>query len=438
MKQNLEALGISKNERYLVTSGAQPFFWLADTAWEMLHRLDLEDTLHYFKNRKEKGFTLIQTVILAELDGLHSPNASGQVPLKKLDPKQPNEAYFKHVDQVVSLADEMGLYLGLLPTWGDKFNKKWGIGPEIFTPENARSYGRFLGQRYGHWNHIVWILGGDRIPENEQQKEIIEEMATGIREKDQNSLMSYHPNGGYLASDIFGEASWLDIDLFQSRHQKGFREYRFTRKARKRKPLRPVIDGEPGYENIPNLLNKWHFQRLNPTDIRRAAYWNMLSGAAGHTYGCNEIWQMYDGSTDPKFGAQFSWKEALDLPGSGQMGIMKSLFESLPWQEMAPDPKVLAGINWKLHSQKLAIATADRDWLLVYCPKGKKIGLKGKIFRKTKRKAYWIDPENGQKQEVKGNCGPVFPIPDKSRDWLLLVLSPSSAEKWQYPRLPET
>lgn len=436
MEQYLEALEISSKKRHLVTSGGKPFFWLGDTAWEMLHRLSLEETKHYFENRKEKGFTLIQTVILAELDGLNSPNAAGHTPLKNHDPKQPNEAYFAHLDQVVSLAGEMGLYLGLLPTWGDKFNKKWGLGPEIFSPENACSYGRFLGQRYGHWNHIVWILGGDRIPENEQQREIIEQMAAGIAENDQYSLMSYHPNGGYMASDIFGDASWLNIDLFQTRHQKGFREYRFTRKARKRNPIRPVIDGEPGYENIPNLLNKWNFQRLNAADIRRSAYWNMLSGAAGYTYGCNEIWQMHDGKTDPKFGAQFSWKEALDLPGSGQMGIMRTIFESLPWQEMEPEAKVLGGLNWKFGPLKVAIATANKDWLLIYSPDGKKISLTRKLFRKNKRMAYWINPENGQVQEVKDSSGHVFIVPDKNRDWLLLVLSESNAKKWNYHKKP--
>ena len=38
-------------------------------------------------------------------------------------------------------ANSLGLYVGLLPTWGDKWNKKWGVGPEIFTPANAEAYG---------------------------------------------------------------------------------------------------------------------------------------------------------------------------------------------------------------------------------------------------------------------------------------------------------
>lgn len=38
-------------------------------------------------------------------------------------------------------------------------NKKWGIGPEIFTPESTRIYGEFLGKRYRS-KPIIWISGG--------------------------------------------------------------------------------------------------------------------------------------------------------------------------------------------------------------------------------------------------------------------------------------
>ena len=104
----------------------EPFFWLGGTAWEMLHRLSLEETEFYLSDRADKGFTIIQTVILAELDGLKTPNAYGEIPLIDLDPTKLNDKYFEHIDKVVRQAEELGLYLGLLPTWGDKFIKKWG------------------------------------------------------------------------------------------------------------------------------------------------------------------------------------------------------------------------------------------------------------------------------------------------------------------------
>lgn len=82
-------------------------------------------------------------MVLAELDGLNTPNAYGEKPLINNDPTLLNEQYFEHVDYVIKKAAELGLYVGLLPTWGDKFNKRWGVGPEVFTPVNAEKYGEF-------------------------------------------------------------------------------------------------------------------------------------------------------------------------------------------------------------------------------------------------------------------------------------------------------
>src|SRR5687768_18147324 len=67
-------LRVSENQRYLQTADGKPVFWLGDTAWELFHRLTREEAEKYLKNRADKGFTVIQAVVLAELDGLHDPN----------------------------------------------------------------------------------------------------------------------------------------------------------------------------------------------------------------------------------------------------------------------------------------------------------------------------------------------------------------------------
>ena len=153
-----QSLRVSDARRYLQQENGTPFFWLGDTAWELFHRLDREEASRYLENRADKGFTVIQAVVLAELDGLNTPNPYGDTPLINNDPTQPNEAYFKHVDFIVNRAEALGLHIGMLPTWGDKFNKRWGVGPEVFTPDNARAFGEFLGRRYQN-KPIVWILG---------------------------------------------------------------------------------------------------------------------------------------------------------------------------------------------------------------------------------------------------------------------------------------
>jgi len=169
---------VSHNHRFLVHPDGTPFFYLGDTAWELFHRCTLHEAEMYLRDRAAKGFTVIQAVALAELDGLTLPNPNGDLPLIDHDPSRPNEAYFRHVDAIVDLAAALGLYIGLLPTWGDKWHRLWGVGPEIFTPENARTYGRWLGQRYKD-APIIWILGGDRPVESETHRLILRAMARG-------------------------------------------------------------------------------------------------------------------------------------------------------------------------------------------------------------------------------------------------------------------
>jgi len=144
-----EFLKVSTNGRYLEDKNGKPFLYLGCTAWELFHRLNREEAVEYLQNRKEKGFTVIQAVVLAENDGLRTPNAYGEVPLIDLNPEKPNEKYFEHVDFIVNKAEELGLYIGMLPTWGDKIpNINQAAGPIVFNSENAKIYGEFLGRRY--------------------------------------------------------------------------------------------------------------------------------------------------------------------------------------------------------------------------------------------------------------------------------------------------
>ena len=219
-------LAVSANKRYLVQADGTPFFWLGDTAWELFHRLNREEADRYLKRRAEQGFTVIQAVALAEFDGLHTPNPYGDTPLLNDDPATPNEAYFKHVDYIIDRAAQYGLMIGLLPTWGDKvFRDTWGKGPEIFTPANAQTYGRYLGNRYKARPNIIWILGGDRNPRaNSTDVAIWRSMAEGIQAGvggADKALMSFHPqpNGTARreAGQWFQADSWFDFNMHPER-----------------------------------------------------------------------------------------------------------------------------------------------------------------------------------------------------------------------------
>ena len=133
-----QPVAISENKRYLVDKNGDPFFWLGDTAWELFHRLNREEATMYLEDRATKGFNIVQAVVLAEIDGLEVPNPYGYTPLENNDPTKPIEGYFEHVDFIVKEAEALGITIGMLPTWGDKWLIKWGKGPVIFNVENAK------------------------------------------------------------------------------------------------------------------------------------------------------------------------------------------------------------------------------------------------------------------------------------------------------------
>jgi hypothetical protein len=392
--KDLPLLKVSDDKHYLHTDNGVPFFWLGGTAWEMIHRLDRPQVDYYLSDRAKKGFTVIQTVILAELNGLSIPNAYGHKPLINNDPTKLNDQYFKHVDYVVKKANELGLYVGLLPTWGDKFNKKWGTGPEIFTPQNAEIYGSILAKRYLSHKNIIWILGGDRIPENDKHFQIIRAMAKGIKKIDDLHLITYHPVGGNKATDYFND-EWLDCNMFQSGHSRISKEYQYVIDCKKIKPSRPVINGEARYENIPDRFweNK-SYGWLDDADVRVSAYWSIISGAAGYTYGCNDIWQMYDKNREPTIKARTDWQSAVHLPGSMQMKYMREVFEILPWYKMVYDQALILNDNPENKSYIVSAIGKDKDFIVAYTPTGKAIKIDISKLRSEKFNAYWYNPRS--------------------------------------------
>lgn len=429
-------LKISSDGHHLVHADGKPFFYLGDTGWELFHRLDSAQAMHYLKNRAEKGFTVIQAVVLAEFDGLHTPNVYGEIPLIDDDPGKPNEAYFRYVDYLVHQTNQFGMVAGLLPTWGDKYNKKWGIGPEIFTPENAQRYGQYLGKRYKDAS-VIWILGGDRIPEEQEDFAIIAAMARGLRQGDGgNHLITFHPMGGESSSRLFQDSSWLDFNLFQSGHGEiDNPNYRMTRRDYNLTPEKPVLDGEPNYEDHPinwTPANGW----FDDFDSRRAGYWSMLAGACGNTYGCHDIWQFLSSRFPPVSVARTPWEAALDLPGSFQAGYMRQVFESRPWQRLEPRQDILQ--NAPNTGGQACLAACDRlgSFLMVYTPYGYRFEVKTKLLKEGPLHVWWFHPSSGTAMD--GGIVDFTEVlslnppgdPKRGNDWLLVLDSQAAG----YPK----
>jgi hypothetical protein len=419
-------LNVSDNKRYLVHQDGTPFFYLGCTAWELFHRLNREEADRYLENRRQKGFTVIQAVILAELDGLDTPNPYGDLPLLNNDPTTPNERYFKHVDYIVNKAQEKGIYIGMLPTWADKVGAQlWGKGPEnLINTTNARIYGEFLGSRYKDTPNIIWILGGDRSAKGFES--VWREMVEGIKAGDESRhLMTYHPLGGESSSASFHHEDWLDFNMLQSSHHaRDFPNYELITSDYQQSPPKPTLDGEPRYED--HLVN-WQLKngRFDDYDVRQAAYWGVFAGGMGTTYGAHGIWQMYAPGRSPITHARTYWYDSLDFNGAWDMMHLRHLMESRPFVTGVPAQSVIASRQGR--GADHVRASQGDGYLFVYIPTGKKVSIKLGTIAGNEVKAWWFNPRTGEVSEIGTfpNSGTKEFVPSGKRgrgnDWVLVL-----------------
>ena len=424
---------LSANNRYLLKD-KKPFFWMGDTGWELFHRLTLEEADRYLKQRSEQGFTVIQAVALAELDGLQTPNANGDRPLINNDPSQPNEAYFKQVDHIIDKAAAYNINIGLLPTWGDKiYKEKWGNGPEIFNTTNAKLYGQWIGNRYKNKTNIIWIMGGDRNPRNASDVAIFSAMAEGIMDATNGrAIISFHPQPCAMgSSEWFHKSNWLAFNMFQTGHCRDKAVYEQISAAYNLRPIKPVMDAEPIYEDHPVCFNAKDLGTSSAYDVRKSAYLDLFAGAFGHTYGCHDIWQFHSSKQEGINGPHIYWQEAMDLPGANQMIFVIRLMESHPITERVADQTLIKENNY-FPSDRIQ-ATKGNDYLFVYTAAGKSFTvLLGKI-KGTTLNAYWYDPRNGKTTtigKIQNSGTKTFTPPSAGygQDWVLVL--DDSAKKY--------
>lgn len=428
----MKLLKISESKRYLVSADGEPFFYLGDTAWELFHKMSREEAEAYLQNRAQNGFNVIQAVALAELDGLDTPNFYGRKPLLRnefgeYDPVLPDISeteydYWQHVDFVIKRAEELGLYIGLLPTWGDKYNRHWGTGPVIFNPDNAYVYGKWLAERYRDCSNIIWILGGDRPLETPFHYAVMDQMAAGIRVGDQHKfLMTFHPCGERSSSQYVHDKEWLDFNMMQSGHgTEHVESYNMIFHDRELFPIKPVLDGEPCYEDHPVGFEPKNgfFDAFN---VRNKLYWNALSGACGNVYGHHSIWSVNRSNEDkPADYIVMDWKAALERPGAQDVQTFMELQQDYPVLACVPCPNLVKNNNGGANF--IAVCQCSK-YALIYIPNGLRIELSPSLIRGFSY-AHYFDVRKGchlPAFDLPGDGTFVPPSAGRNDDWLLIL-----------------
>lgn len=425
--------------RFLATDDNKPFFWLGDTAWLLFGKLNREEAEQYLEDRRQKGFNVIQIMVLHTLGAKNAYGDSALVNKNVATPlvtggADPGNAaaydYWDHVDYVADRAAAKGLYLALVPVWGS--NVKAGH----VSPARAEAYTRFLTERYGKRPNIIWLNGGDI--KGSDSLAVWQTIGRTLRQTDPHHLITFHPRGRTTSSEWFHTENWLDFNMFQSGHRTyeqdttaserwhfGEDNWKFAEHDYSLKPAKPTIDGEPSYEQIPHGLHDPKQPRWQAADVRRYGYWSVFAGAFGYTYGHNSIMQMHrQTARQSSYGALDSWQQALNAEGARQMVYLKKLLESRSFFDRVPDQSLVANSG-----NRYAYLPACRGaaYVLVYTYTGRTIEFNAGKTGWKKLKAYWYSPKNGKQTTIGTfDAKPVLSfdppgIPAPGNDWVLIV-----------------
>lgn len=454
-------LRVAADGRHLEHADGTPMLWIGDTGWALFYKLRREDVVDYLDHRSRQGFNVIQAVAYWYPHGEDGPgptNAANQYGHSPFEggpdapdtlrprvvdggsPDRPND-YWDNADFIVRETRKRGLFLAMLPCWGRAYiNPQMpGSARVVFTPEQAHVYGRFLGRRYGHEPHIVWVLGGDANatagPPGEQFA-VYRALAEGIGEGaagrklhwNRNDagwdevLMTYHPDGdpAYNSSNWFHRDAWLDFNGIETWKSIDKVYDTVSRDYARNDPVKPTMLLEGAYEQGKYPSPGDH---ISAQKARQQAYHTFFAGAAGHTYGGFPVW---DFTHDPKNDAyQHTWRDAMSFPGAPQVAtVLRRLLDENRWWTLSPCPSVIESDPGKGQSRIVAMRSADGSRILVYLPDRRAVTVKLDVAGGPVADARWFDPRDGSQkpagEHARGSASEFLP-PDGWEDAVLVV-----------------
>lgn len=400
-------LQVSANQRFLQHADGTPFFWLGDTGWLLPTKLDRDEAKLYLENCKKNGFNVVQVQTLCGVPcvnvyGQYSNNRYEPWDMSQFDNSATTYTYWDHMDYIIREAERNGIYIAMDCIWGGL------VKAGLIDTDGAVAYGTFLAERYKNSPNIIWMIGGDI--QGDIKPKVWEALAKTIKSIDHNHLMTYHPRGRYTSAKWWAAAKWIDFHMYQSGHRKygqrmGNKDYPIPDNTEEDcwmyvdstwaySPIKPVIDGEPSYEDIPKGLHFPDGPRWTASDVRRYAYWDVFAGCFGHTYGHNAIMQMHKpGHSVAYASTSKTWYEAQQDSGYVSMKYLKALMLSLPYFERLPDQSVIYKGNGSKYNR--LISTRGTDYLLVYSYMGGNVNVDLSKVSGEKKSLWMMNTTNG-------------------------------------------
>lgn len=406
-------LRISADASHLVDADGRPFLLHGDTAWSLIAELTKEEADLYLADRRSRGFnTLVVSLVEHKFASDAPANAYGDRPFPEDRPFEPNPAYFDHARWVVARAREEGFVVLLAPAYLGFGGGEEGWYARMLSagPERLRAYGRYLANRFGGLDNIVWLHGGDYDPADPS---VVEAVVDGLCAGGDAALAAAHAGPDSIPAQVWPDAGWMDIETVYTYSD----VYRQVLERRQMELGRPLLMLESVYEGEHGSTGQ---------SLREAAYGALLGGAAGHVFGNNPIWHFSGPGIYP---AEETWREALSSRGAQSMTHLKTLFDGIEWWTLVPSQGG-GPVGGKARRVMTAVAD-DRTWSLSYLVEPETVRIEPGAFAADTLGIRWYDPSAGtMSAEVEIQAGegrPVAVAPPAAsnqagyRDWVLLV-----------------
>lgn len=397
-------------KRYLVDAQGHPFLVHGDAPWSLMVQLTRAEVDQYLEDRRLKGFNTVLVEIIEHYFSAQPPrNVYGDGPfLTPGDFSTPNEAYFAHVEYVLTKARENGFLVLLTPSYMGYNGGAEGWYAEMVQngATKLRAYGQYLATRFRNFDNILWVHGGDFEPTD---RTLARAVANGIRDVETKWPHTFH---GYhhAALEVMGTGeAWLSVNnVYANANSVVAQSY-----AEYNRSTMPFFLIEAVYEN----------EGVDARGVRRQAYQAVLSGAAGQVMGNRPVW-LFDAG----------WQSALNSNGARTLAHLRSLLDAWAWWTLVPDAAhtlLTVGVG---AGQDVAPAAraADGSLALIYTPTARNLTVDLSRLAGPNVVAHWYDPAAGTYRTVSGSPfaatgSRTFATPGSNglgdADWVLVLTS---------------
>ena len=402
-------LKVDSSQRFLVRADGSPFVWIGDTFW-LFSKLTRQQRIQLLDDRRSKGFNVVMIRV-----GMGNEKVNEPIGFK--DNLEPIESHFQEIDHLVAEANQRGIYVAIATGW-------WQIIQD-HDAEALYKFGRFIGDRYKDNDNVIWLSAGESGGHHRQTKLDFDRVASlvrGIRDGDTGKkLLTIHadfqrgtsisPMSELVDFNNWQTSQWCCPDDLPRKDERDWTVWEAIAYDYQQSPTKPTLDIEAWYENT----NLGGGPPAAPDNIRRRAYFSILAGGFGHSYGGSGVWD-----------AMSDFESALEYQGATQIGYLSQLLHALgsDYLKLRPDGAMVVSGQSSDYDRHLEAAKAnDGSYALVYTAGTSSFDLDLTALNAQSVSTIWFNPRTNELSDRSmTNKGDrvSFTTPDEG-DWVLVL-----------------